>query len=302
VASQLGYTPNLLARGLRGSKSQLLGAIARDISDPFHIQVLRGINQAARDTDYRLFLGHVDYRPEAAIAYGSMFERSHADGIIVIGDIEGGDEAVDILAQQHRYIVGVTDRTGRRQVPGVYGDSVAGSSLALDHLWGLGHRQIVCVSDRLTYDGRLRIEVYERFMRKHGAGEGTRVHVTPSPGSPEPSFALGKTIFAEIREDPRATAIYATSDTIAMGLIRAAYEAGVAIPDEVSIVGYDNIDITEFTIPPLTTVSQSGPEMGRVAAELLFDMIANDRDRADVSDVVIAPELVVRRSTAPPAS
>ena len=301
VASELGYTPNLLARGLRGSKSQLLGAIARDISDPFHIQVLRGINQAARDTDYRIFLGHVDYRPEAAIAYGSMFERSHADGIIVIGDIEGGEEAVDILARMHRYLVGVTDRTGRRQIPGVYGDSAAGSILALDHLWSLGHRRITCVSDHLTYDGRLRIDVYERFMREHGAGEHIEVHVTPSPGSPEPSFELGQRIFA--RTGPGAaprTAIFATSDTIAIGLIRAAFEAGIAIPDDLSIVGFDNIDITEFTIPPLTTVSQSGPEMGRVAAEILFDMIANDRDRASVSDVVIAPALVVRRSTAPP--
>jgi DNA-binding LacI/PurR family transcriptional regulator len=300
IASQLGYTPNLLARGLRGSKSQLLGAIARDISDPFHIQVLRGINEAARDTDYRLFLGHIDYRPEAAIAYGSMFERSHADGIIVIGDIEGGDEAVDVLAQQHRHVLGVTDRTGRRQVPGVYGDSVAGSLLALEHLWGLGHRDIACVSDHLTYDGRRRIEVYEGFMREHGAADRIRVHVASSPGSPEPSFELGKAIFAEDRAESRSTAIFATSDTIAVGLIRAAYEAGLAIPNDLSIVGYDNIDVAEFTIPPLTTVSQSGLEMGRVAAELLFDMIANDRDRADVADVVIAPELVIRQSTAPP--
>src|SRR6185503_4765397 len=103
--------PNLLARGLRGSRSSLLGVMARDIGDPFHIQILRGINDAARSRDYRLFLGHVDYRPDVALTYGSMFERSHADGIILIGDLEGGDTTLDILAEQHRYVIGVTDRT-----------------------------------------------------------------------------------------------------------------------------------------------------------------------------------------------
>src|SRR5437870_8016655 len=80
ASSELGYRPNLLARALRGSPRSLLGIIIRDIADPFHIQVLRGLNAVARDRDYRLFLGHVDYRPDVAAIYGSMFEQSHADG------------------------------------------------------------------------------------------------------------------------------------------------------------------------------------------------------------------------------
>ena len=79
AARTLGYRPNLLARGLRGSRSSLLGVIARDISDPFHIQILRGINEESRARGYRLFLGHIDYRPEEAVAYSSMFEHSHAE-------------------------------------------------------------------------------------------------------------------------------------------------------------------------------------------------------------------------------
>jgi DNA-binding LacI/PurR family transcriptional regulator len=302
VAAELGYTPNLLARGLRGSPSSLLGVIARDISDPFHIQILRGINAAARLSDYRLFLGHVDYRPDMAIAYGSMFERSHADGIIVIGDIEGGEPAVDVLAQQHRYIVGVTDRTGRRQIPGVYGDSVAGTLLALEHLWSLGHRRIACVSDRQTYDGRLRIEIYERFLRERGAGDQIRVHVVESPGSPEPSFRVGQGLTGDFAAPGSPTAIYATSDTIAIGLLQACFQAGVAVPDRLSLVGFDDIDISAFTIPPLTTVSQSGVEMGKLATEMLFDMINQDRDRSEVGDVVLTPKLVIRGSTRTPAA
>src|SRR5262245_66319150 len=138
VAAELGYKPNVLARGLRGSRSSLLGVIARDIADPFHVLVLRGINSAATQRGYRLFLGHVDYQPDMALAYGSMFEQSHADGIILIGDLEGDEAALEILTHQHRYLVGVTDRVTRRLIPGVYSDNVAGTRLALEHLWGLG--------------------------------------------------------------------------------------------------------------------------------------------------------------------
>jgi DNA-binding LacI/PurR family transcriptional regulator len=298
VAAELGYTPNLLARGLRGSPSSLLGVIARDISDPFHIQILRGINDAARARDYRLFLGHVDYRADVALAYASMFERSHADGIILIGDLEGGDAALDVLAQQHRYVVGVTDRTGRRQVPGVYADSAVGTQLALDHLWRLGHRSILCVSDDRTSDGRLRIARYRRFMREHAAAEHDQVFVTDQ--EPEQAYDLGKRLFSGGEVLGGATAIYATSDTTAIGLMRAAFDAGVAIPGMVSLVGYDDIDLAAFTIPPLTTVSQTGLEMGRAAADLLIGMVVGGLDGDSVDDIVLEPKLVVRYSTAPP--
>jgi DNA-binding LacI/PurR family transcriptional regulator len=297
VAKELGYKPNLLARGLRGSPMSLLGVIARDISDPFHIQILRGINESSRAHGYRMFLGHVDYRPEEAVTYSSMFEYSHADGIIVIGDFEGGDSTLDVLVEQHRFVVGVTDRTARRKIPGVYADSATGTRLALDHLWGLGHRAITCVSDDRTADGRLRIERYRSYLTERGAGEHIRVFITDQ--EPAPSFALGGQIFAP--DAPQPTAIYATSDTTAIGLMQAAFQAGRAIPDQLSIIGYDDIDIAPYTIPPLTTISQTGVAMGRAAARLLFDMIEQRLDRADVPDVLLDSELVVRQSTAPPA-
>ena len=295
VAAELGYKPNLLARGLRGSRSSLLGVIARDISDPFHIQILRGINEVSRERDYRLFLGHVDYQPDVALSYSSMFESSHADGIILIGDIEGGEQTFDQFAQQHRYVIGVTDRTTRRQIPGVYSDGVRGTNLALEHLWELGHRSIVCVSDSRTYDGRQRIDLYERFMRDRSVADRIGVFITDQDYAP--ALELGRRMFKEWTDGHgHATAIYATSDTTAMGLMEAAYEAGIRIPHDLSIVGFDDIDVAAFTIPPLTTVSQNGVEMGRAAATLLFDMIDHGRHRSEVADVVLEPRLVVRRS------
>lgn len=294
VASELGYRPNLMARSLRGSSTLLLGVIVRDISDPFHIQVLRGINAVAAQRGYRLFLGHVNYQPDAAIAYGSMFEQSHADGIIVVGDIEGDESALDVVLRQHRFVVGVSDRVARRKFPGVYSDSALGTRLALDHLWGLGHRNIICVSYPSIHDGRLRSEVYEQYMREHGAGDQVRVYLTQQ--DPQYSYQIGQEIFAR---PGRPTAIYAASDSIAIGLLQAAFQAGRPAPDQLSLVGFDNIDISPYMVPPLTTVDQFGLEMGQTAARLILDMIEQKQESAQVADIVLQPTLVVRQSTLP---
>lgn len=298
VAAELGYKPNLLARGLRGSRSSLIGVIARDVSDPFHIQVLHGVNEVTRSRDYRLFLGHVDYRPDVALTYGSMFERSHADGILILGDLAGGDAALADLISQHRFLIGVSDRTERISFPGVYSDSAVGTRLALDHLWQLGHRTIVCVYDPGTADQRLRAQLYERYMAGRGQAAASASYQTSQP-DPEPSYELGLRLLASAGR-PAPTAIYATSDTIAIGLMQAAYQARIAVPSELSIVGFDNIDIAAFMVPPLTTVSQDGVEMGRTAATLLLDMIEHDRAADETDDIVIQPTLIVRESTAAP--
>jgi DNA-binding LacI/PurR family transcriptional regulator len=302
AAAILGYRPNLLARGLRGSRSSLIGVIARDVGDPFHIQVLQGINEVTRARGFRLFLGHVDYRPEVALSYGSMFERSHADGIVLLGDLADGEATFADLAAQHRFVIGVSDRTERGAFPGVYADNRTGTRLALEHLWRLGHRRTVCVSDPGTVDQRLRAQLFERFMADRGMAEHAMVHRIGQP-DPGPSYRLGLELFrALVASEHRAaagpTAVYATSDTIAIGLLQAAYQLGVVVPQRLSIVGYDDIDFAAYTVPPLTTVSQAGVDMGRTAASLLLDMIEADQPTDGIEDVVLQPTLVVRGSTA----
>ena len=301
AAKELGYKPNLLARALRGSRSSLLGVIVRDISDPFHAQVLRGVNRVAQVRGYRLFLGHVDYQPDGVAMYGSMFEQSHADGILLVGDIKGGDAAIDDLAGRHDHVVGVSDRVGPRRVPGVYVDNERGTLLALEHLWELGHRSIICVADERMADGPVRARVYEEFMRAHGAGDRVRVYFAAQP-DPEPSYRLGRELFGHFDRPGRPTAVFAASDTIAIGLLQAAFQGRIVVPEQLSIVGFDDIDIAAFTVPPLTTISQSGVEMGRIAAEMLLDMIEGSDPSAQVEDVVVVPKLVVRQSTAPALS
>jgi LacI family transcriptional regulator len=222
-----------------------------------------------------------------------MFEQYHADGIIVMGDMRDDEIALQELTIQHKYVVGVTDRTKRRQFPGVYSDSEAGASLAMEHLLSLGHQGIVCVTDPAISDGQLRAKLYERYMREAGFKKYIRTYKTER--SVKNGYQLGLDIF----DDSRAfTAIFATTDTLAIGLIKAAFERGVNIPDDVSIVGYDDIDIAPFTVPALTTISQSGHEMGYKTASLLIDMMHNEADSSKIDDIILHPQLIVRSSTA----
>lgn len=295
IADELGYRPNLMARALRGSNSSLIGTIVRDISEPFLNLVLTGVHSGAIKRQYRVFLGHVERQALTTLDYGSMFEQAHADGIIIIGDIQGDDSAVRQLVGKHQYIVGITDRTERRLFPGVYIDNRRGTQLVMDYLWELGHRRIACVSDETIKDGVERVRAYRDYMAQHDADALIDIHMTAR--SLLGGYEVGRSLFAA---ETRPTAIFAATDTIALGLLQAAYQAGVRIPDQVSMVGYDDIETAQFAIPPLTTVNQSGFEMGIAGVNLLLDMIENRLDIKQVDDQILAPRLVIRQSTAPP--
>ena len=268
--------------------------IAVNITSLFHSQILRGINDVAIKRNYRVFLGHVQREVDIALDYGSMFEQSHADGILIVGELREHNEALDVLTRHHRYLVGVSDRVNGGVYPGVYTDNALGARLALDHLWSLGHRRIMCVNDPALQDGRLRCATYERYMREHGAA--AHIQVVETPRSLQASLQAGTKIFAA---KALPTAIFAVNDAIAIGLMQAAFQAGVPVPGRVSIVGFDDIDIAPFTIPPLTTIRQSGFELGEAAATLLLDMIQQERASTEVEDIILTPTLVVRQSTTP---
>jgi DNA-binding LacI/PurR family transcriptional regulator len=299
LAHEMGYKPNIMARALRGSRSSLIGVLAQNITSLFHSQILRGLNDAAVKRAYRVFLGHVQQKIDIAIDYGSMLEQSHADGILIIGELEGDEDALNVLLSQHHYVVGVSDRIGPRGFPGVYADSVTGTNLMMEHLWNLGHRNIICVTDPKIQDGVLRAEMYRRFLIERNARDYVRVVQTARSFQASRDTGLG--LFAEFRGKQWPTAIFATTDVIAIGLLQAAFQAQVRAPEDISIAGYDDLDIAAYTIPPLTTVRQSGFEMGQVAANLLLDMIEQENS-SGVEDVVLSPTLVTRQSTSAPAA
>lgn len=291
-AAVLGYRPNLLARGLVGSKSSLIGVIMQDLSDPYLAQVLKGMYETAIERQHRLFLGHVSPQSATGLDYGSMFEQSHADGILMMGGMQGDEQAVEALAAQHQHVVGVTGRTDGQGFPGVYCDTEQGARLAMTHLFGLGHRRIACVTDQTIQDGRVRAEVYEGMMRQHDLG--AEIQCYERIRGLKNGYELGLELF---KEQGRFSAIFAVTDTLAIGLMRAAFERGLRVPEDISIIGFDDIEMAAFTVPSLTTVRQNGHWMGVQATHLLLYMIENKWDRSQVKDIILEPELVIRGST-----
>jgi LacI family transcriptional regulator len=298
IAAELGYRPNMMARALRGNRSLLIGVLAQNITSLFHSQILLGVNAAAIERGYRVFLGHVERQVDVAIDYGSMFEQSQTDGILIIGELKGDPDAFKILAQQHRHIVTISDRLTDHHFPGVYSDSNIGTQLAMNHLWELGHRRIVCMTDPNIRDGQIRADAYERYMRERGFGDAAQVIVTGR--SFQAGLETGLQFFNTLHGNDNPTAIFATTDSIAIGLLQAAFQLSIRVPDQVSIVGFDDIDFAAFTIPPLTTVRQAGRELGQVGANLLIDMIERASEQPKLEDIVLTPTFVVRQSTAAP--
>lgn len=134
LAAEMGYRPNIMARALRGSHSTLLGVIAVNITSLFHTQILRGINDTAVRRNYRVFLGHVQRDADIALDYGTMFEQSHADGILIVGELLGHAEAVDVLAQ----IIIIWSASATASVPALIPASTSTTC------WGRGWRWITC--------------------------------------------------------------------------------------------------------------------------------------------------------------
>jgi DNA-binding LacI/PurR family transcriptional regulator len=296
IAAELGYRPNLMARALRGSQSFLLGVLAQNISSIFHSQILQGLNETAAARGYRVILGHVQRNIDVAVEYSSMFEQSHADGILIIGELTGSQEAFQMLARQHRHIVVISDHLPDQKFPAVYSDSQQGTRMAMDHLWAAGHRYIVCVADNTLRDVQVRAETYSRFMQEHGMGSAVWVEQTSR--SFQDSYETGLRFFKDLfNRQPTPTAVFAATDSIAIGLLQAAFQLGVSVPNDISIIGFDDIDFAAFTVPPLTTLRQAGVSMGEIGAKLLMDMIERKQDSAEVADIVLPPELIVRQST-----
>ncbi len=134
-------------------------------------------------------------------------------------------------------------------------------------------------------------------MREHGAEATIDVQVTDQ--LTDLAFELGQRLFRDRAEDSYS-AVYAASDSTAVGLLQAAHQSGLEVPRDLSVVGFDDIDMARYTIPPLTTIRQGGVEMGRAAVDLLIRMVENEVDRDELEDVVFEPTLIVRESTAPP--
>jgi DNA-binding LacI/PurR family transcriptional regulator len=299
VARQMRYRPNPLARGLRGARTMLLGVIVREITDPFFAGAVDVISAEANRRGYNVVLGHAHGRTDEAIALRAVLETRHCDAILLLGDTSDQPRLLEDLRDTNIDVVGLWQ--GSAPVLGmstVSVDNRAGMEALMSHLLGLGHKRMAFIGGGFG-EGRLLGDIGERraaFLELMAAAN------LPVPDSYvceiKNNLSGGATAFESLMNLPvRPTAIFASTDLLAIGALHAAGRMGLSVPRDVSIVGFDDLPMAEYTNPALTTVRQPMAEMAAVGVGA-----AIDKDRAEGAAVVqlLVPSLVVRESSGRP--
>lgn len=288
----LDYQPNALARGLRRRRTSTLGLIIPDTNNPYFAEVARGIEQAAFERDYSVILCHSDYSPERELQYVDVLRAERAAGVIWIPATECC-EAAERLVEYDMPLVILDRHAPDVQCPSVVADNFRGGYLATQHLIQLGHRRIGCIARPVGLS-----HSQERILGYQAALSGYGLPVDETLVA-KGGFRLqdGRRVTFQLLDlVPPPTAIFAYNDIMAIGALRAAHERGLCVPDDFSVVGFDDIPQAAFTCPALTTVSQPKLDMGRRGAELLLDLIDGTGPPVE-GDVPLEVRLVVREST-----
>jgi DNA-binding LacI/PurR family transcriptional regulator len=296
AAEDLRYHPNNLARNMRSGSSRIFGLVISDIGNPFFTAVARGAEDVAQRHGYSLVLANTDENPEREGSTLNAMAAERAAGVIVATT----NENIDALRRLHS--IGVPIVAIDRRIAGLPTDSVAvdnetASYGAVTHLIRLGHRRIAMVGG--PHDAKTANERYlgyQRALREH------RLDVVPElfcEGNFRESAGLIHTReLLALAEPP--TAIFSVNNLTTIGVLKALREAGVSMPHQMSLVGFDDLPTAELLDPPLTVVQQPTYQMGAQAAELLVRRL--EEPTVAVEKVLLVGTLIVRGSTAPPST
>ncbi|ATG53579.1 LacI family transcriptional regulator [Brachybacterium ginsengisoli] len=289
--SELGYVRNDAARQLKLGQSRTVGAIVLDSANPFYGQLVGGIEGAAEDSQLMVIAGSTGNREQRERLYLSLFEEQRVRGIL-LASTGGSAELVAAIRGRGTPVVLVESE------PGAHGssvrvDDIAGGRIAVEHLAGLGRRRIGVVAARQD----LR-QVADRLRGARAAAEAAGIGFEVIEAE-DLSVLAGRTVGEAVVARPRAErpdAVFCVNDLLAVGVLQAfAFRHQVAVPEEIALVGYDDIAFARSTVVPLTSVSQPADLMGRTALALLEEEIASPE--APPRQVSFTPTLVEREST-----
>jgi LacI family repressor for deo operon, udp, cdd, tsx, nupC, and nupG len=295
AARALRYRPNVSARNLRTRRSMAVLMVVRDIGNPFYLEILKSVERTARAAGYSVLMGNTENDPDREIEYFDMLRDGHADGMILMtGKLPSKGGHVDPLPADLPVVVALEVIEGS-DFPHVQIDNVAAAAEAVDHLVGLGHRRIAHIAGPLPETmARHRLAGYRRAMKKARL-QVPKAYVQRGDYLLHTGQALCRALF-ELPDPP--TAIFVANDEMAFGAIHELRRMGLDVPGEVSVVGFDDLYLSEAFFPPLTTVCQPRAEIGREAMTILLSMLSGEEGPAD--PVVLPITLKVRGTTARP--
>lgn len=294
IAEELGYERNELARGLVKGASGALGLIVPDITNPFFAEIARGVSDVAHARGYGVLLCTTEGDLSREAEYLRFLRRKRVDGLI-LSAVTMDDPNLPELSHGSIPFVLVSRLVKGLNAPFVVGDDKTGARLAVEHLIKLGHERIAFIGGPANVQSsRDRMETYQEVLKEHGLKAYTKWSVFA-----DFTQAAGREAAREMLHGrARPTAIFAANDVIALGVMEAAEDLGLSIPQDLSLVGYDDISYASLPRVQLTTVAQPTYKMGRIAAEHLLGVIERGRQRKLAR--ILRPRLVVRRTTAPP--
>jgi DNA-binding LacI/PurR family transcriptional regulator len=289
AAKAMNYQPNLLARSLRSRRTLTIGILVPELGDGYHTQVMSGIGDQLIKAGYFYFTAHHRHKKNLIEEYTRMLIGRGAQGLVVIDTLLEHPVSIPVVAVAgHRHIEGVTN---------VMLDHMRAAELALTHLYDLGHRKIAFMRGQpFSSDSDTRWKSLVVVAERLGLEIKPELVISLDRDltSPELGYPVIQQLLAT--KEP-FTALVAFNDISAIGAIRALRDYNLRVPEDISVIGFDDIRAAAYTLPRLTTINQPLEEIGRIATQSLLNRIHNTVAPRD--EITVEPELVVRESTGP---
>ncbi len=292
LATEMGYSPSAIARGLATGKTNTVGMVVTTISDPFVAPIAQGTERKVMEAGYSLILSQSGADPDRELAAVRLLRERRVDGVIVTAS-RVGELYTPLLSELKVPIVLINNQKEGGYLHSIYVDDFAGAKMAVGLLIDLGHRDIAYIAcPERERSNRNRMNGYKAALESRGISVNERL-ILQLEGKDD--MARGAAAVEEILSlDERPTALFCYNDMTAIGALQALHESGVRVPEDISIVGFDDVPISSVVCPALTTVAQPKEEMGVKAMEMLLALIEGE----ERENVVVKPRLVVRSSTA----
>ena len=296
---ELGYVPNAMARSLKSNTTSTLGMLIPNSSNPYFAEIVRIVEDRCFGAGYTLVLCNTDDEPHRQSVYLQVLAERRIDGLIVVSTGAGDDDSLVTQLHGLRIPTVLVDREIADPACDLVETAhMQGGLLAVRHLLSLGHKRIACIGGPVgVMPSEQRIEGWRMALAEAGATPDTDALLWRGGFTSQGGY---EAMHAILRTEQKPSAVFVCNDLMAIGALRAAHESGVHVPDDLSIVGFDDIELSAYTSPPLTTVAQPKERIGALAVDMLLERVGGKR--RDARKVVLQPELRVRASTARHAS
>ena len=291
---KLSYEPNILARNLRRNESRVILILAPNVTNPYYAHILSGIGDVSTKLGYSALIFTTSDDIEREREGLDMLKKRRADGAILMASNIGCNWLLEYSSQFP--LVQCSEYDPTVDIPHVSIDNYQATVDGMEYLIGLGHERIAIISSENEYiSTALRLKGYKDTLKKHGVMANEEYIIYASR---DYSFKSGKAKAKELlKVSPRPTAIFCISDTLALGAITAAKELGLRVPEDVTVIGFDDVEHTTMFHPYITTVAQPCYDLGKQAAKMLYAQMTQGKEIP--RQMILDHKLIVRESSAP---